>query len=692
LSFEEEYKQANFNSLFWRWIMKAIKWIGIVVGALIILIILALLIVPKFVDVQKYKPEIEQRVAKATGRPFRIGGNLELSLFPWVGLSFSDLHLGNPAGFAEKDFLSVRSFDVKVRLFPLLFKDVQVKRFLMEGPRIVLERDKNGRGNWEGIGKPEADVPAKPAEKKEGPPKEKPSGGIPLKGLAVGDFSIREGSLLWIDQAKGDRRELKDLTVRLRDVSLDRPIKISFSALLDNRRVSLQGKIGPLGKEPGKGTVPVEVLLKALDRLDIKVQGKLVDPAISPRFDLAIEVAQFSPKKLMKELGQPFPVTTTDPGALDRIALKARVEGDRQAIALKDGALDLDDSKLIFSAKVKDFVKPDMNFDARLDQIDLDRYLPPPSEKPTKEEKAKVPYEAKKKTDYAPLRTLVLDGEFRAGKIKMKDARVEDIHLKVHGRNGLIDLDPLSIKLYQGMLSAKGSLDVRRDSPKTDVNLKTEGVKVRPLINDVLKKDFLEGNMGAQMALHMEGDDADMIRKTLTGNGDFRFSDGAIVGIDLAGMVRNVQAAFGLAEKGKERPRTDFSELHSPFTISSGVVNTPKTTLMSPLIRVLASGDADLVKETLNFRVEPKLVTTLKGQGDTEQRSGLMVPVLVTGTFSSPKFRPDLKGMLKEGLEKKLPQVGELKEIIEQKTLQKDTGKTVEEKAKGLLKGLPFGK
>jgi len=654
--------------------MKAIKWIGIVVGALIILIIVALLIVPKFVDVQKYKPEIEQRVAKATGRPFRIGGNLELSLFPWVGLSFSDLHMGNPAGFTEKDFLSVRSFDVKVRLFPLLFKDVQVKRFLMEGPRIVLERDKNGRGNWEGIGKPEADVPAKPAEKKEGPPKEKPSGGIPLKGLAVGDFSIREGSLLWIDQAKGDRRELKDLTVRLRDVSLDRPIKISFSALLDNRPVSLQGKLGPLGKEPGKGTVPVEVLLKALDRLDIKVQGKLVDPAISLRFDLAIEVAQFSLKKLMKELGQPFPVTTTDPGALDRIALKARVEGDRQTIALKDGALDLDDSKLIFSAQVKDFVKPDMKFDASLDQIDLDRYLPPPSEKPTKEEKAKVPYEAKKKTDYAPLRTLVLDGEFRAGKIKMKDARIEDIHLKVHGRNGLIDLDPLSIKLYQGTLSAKGSLDVRRDSPKTDFNLKTEGVKVRPLINDVLKKDFLEGNMGARMALHMEGDDADMIRKTLTGNGDFRFSDGAIVGIDLAGM------------------RTEFSELQAPFTISSGVVNTPETTLMSPLLRILASGDADLVKETLNFRVEPKLVATLKGQGDTAQRSGLMVPVLVTGTFSSPKFRPDLKGMLKEGLEKKLPQVGELKEIIEQKTMQKDTGKTVEEKAKGLLKGLPFGK
>ena len=148
---------------------KVIKWTSIGVGILVLLVIAALLIVPMFVDIQKYKPEIEKRVSDAVGRPFTIGGELKLSLFPWAGIAFTDLHLGNPAGFEEKDFVSVNSFDVKVKLIPLLSKDIQVERFVLTGPRIALIKSKAGRGNWEDIGKPSKKVPAKDREKKEEP-------------------------------------------------------------------------------------------------------------------------------------------------------------------------------------------------------------------------------------------------------------------------------------------------------------------------------------------------------------------------------------------------------------------------------------------------------------------------------------------------------------------------------------------
>jgi uncharacterized protein involved in outer membrane biogenesis len=39
---------------------KTIKWIAIVGGALVALVIIALLIVPSFVDLQSYKPRIEK--------------------------------------------------------------------------------------------------------------------------------------------------------------------------------------------------------------------------------------------------------------------------------------------------------------------------------------------------------------------------------------------------------------------------------------------------------------------------------------------------------------------------------------------------------------------------------------------------------------------------------------------------------
>jgi AsmA protein len=666
--------------------MKALKWVVIIVGCLVVLVIAVLLIAPMFIDIQTYKPRIEEQVAKSTGRAFTIGGELKLSLFPWAGIAFSDLHLGNPKGFKEKDFVSVKSFDVKVKLLPLISRDIQVKRFVVVGPRIVLERDKTGRGNWEGLGKPSKEV----SPKKAGKPEKGPMEGLPIKGLAVGEFAVKDGGVLWIDHAAGERREIRDLTLELRDVSLDRPVQMALSARMDGKPLTVEGKVGPLGKEPGKGKIPLDLSVRALDQLTLTLKGEIEDAVTRPRFDLTLQVSPFSPRKLVGALGRDFPVSTADPEALTSVALKARVKGDPQNVSLSEGALDLDQSKITFSAGARDFSKPDLKFKVNLDQIDVDRYLPPPAEKKAGEgeKKAAAP---KEKTDYGPLRKPVLDGEIRVGEVRIKGARLQALVLKVKARNGVYNIDPFGFKAYQGDLSTRTTLDVRGDVPRTGVDLEGKDFQVQPLLKDLMNKDFLAGSTYAKVALRMEGDDADMIKKTLNGDGDLRFNDGAIVGIDLPGMVRNLKTSFGLAEKTGERPKTDFSEFQIPFTIKDGLAKTPGTRLVSPLLRVLAAGKADLVKETLDFRVEPKFVGTLKGQGDTKDRAGLSVPVLVGGTFTSPTFRPDLEGMLKKTLEKGIPKPEELKDTLKEIIPKEGDEGSVKEAVKGLLKGLPFG-
>ena len=61
--------------------------------------------------------------------------------------------------------------------------------------------------------------------------------------------------------------------------------------------------------------------------------------------------------------------------------------------------------------------------------------------------------------------------------------------------------------------------------------------------------------------------------------------------------------------------------------------------------------------------------------------------MLVTGSFNSPKFRPDLKGMIK----KALGDPSKLKEILKSPS-SKEAGESVpkEEKIKGLLKSFPL--
>jgi AsmA protein len=668
--------------------MKAIKWLGIGIGGLIVLVILALLLIPMFVDIAKYKPEIEKRVSEATGRPFTLGGDLDLSLFPWAGLSFSDLHLGNPPGFREKDFVSVDSFEVRVKLIPLLSRDIQVKRFILEGPRIVLEKNKEGQGNWEGLGKPSREGEEKRAPE---PEKKEPPAGLPIESLTVGEFAIRNGSLLWMDQSKGERKEIKDLQLRLDDVSFEQPISVAFSALVDGNPLELKGKLGPVGKEPGKGVLPIDFTVKAFKELELKLEGKLTDPASSQKYDLALDIPSFSPRRLLEAMGESFPVETRDPKALGRLSLSAKLRGDPESVAVSDGRMQLDDSEIKFNMKAKAFSKPDLAFDLDLDQMDADRYLPPASEE---EREKKVGEKAPKKepTDYAPLRKMVLDGTIKVGRLKVSGANIQDIYLKMTGKNGRFQLDPFSLKLYEGSVDGEGSFDVSGETPQSAMVLKAEGIQVGSLLKDTAQKDFLEGQFTADMDMRMRGSEPKEIKKELNGKGDLVFRDGAIVGIDLAGMVRNIKAKFGLAEASAERPRTDFSELECPFTITDGVLDTRQTSLVSPLLRVQAAGKADLVQETLDFRLEPKFVATLKGQGDTQERSGIRVPVLVSGSFSSPKFRPDLEGMFKGKMDEVISDPGQVEKLIRGGKGEKGKDKPSGEKPEDLLKSLPFGR
>ena len=662
---------------------KVVKWVLIITGAVVLLSFLALLTVPKFVSLDRYRPLIESKVSQATGRPFTLGGDIKLSLIPWAGLHLTDLRLGAPPGFKEKDLITIQSFEFQVKLLPLLFKDIQVKRFVLVDPRIVLEKNKNGKTNWEGLGKAGTEEAAKPEAGEKG------QAGLPIKSLAVKTFTIKDGSFLWIDHSQGERREFKQLNLNIDGISLERPISVSLSALVQGNALSLHGELGPLGKTPGVGPVPLDISASIAKTLTATVQGRLTDVITHFGYDLDVRVEPFSPRKLAAAFGKPLPLTPADPEVLNHLSLKSSLEGSGQALRVKNGVLELDDSKLEFSAVVKEFSRPNVTFALDLDRIDLDRYLPASQSKAAKSGGA-VAAQPPKDPDYTPLRKLTVDGRVHIGKLKVKNGRAQDLDLKVKGRNGVLNLDPLTMRLYQGTAKSKAVLDVRSNTPATEVSLDMDGIEVNPLLKDVINKDFLEGKMRGQMALTMRGDNGEKIKKTLSGKGEFVVNDGAVLGIDLAGMVRNVESAFGLKVEGGQRPRTDFAELDVPFTLNNGVFETSNTTLKNPFLRLAAKGTANLVNETLNFRVKPKLVATLEGQGGKISESGLAVPVLVTGTFSSPKFRPDLESIMKKGVEKELP--GGLKKFLEDQGKKEGESNSVEKKARDLLKELPFGK
>ncbi|MDX1400508.1 MAG: AsmA-like C-terminal region-containing protein, partial [Kiloniellales bacterium] len=126
---------------------------------------------------------------------------------------------------------------------------------------------------------------------------------------------------------------------------------------------------------------------------------------------------------------------------------------------------------------------------------------------------------------------------------------------------------------------------------------------------------------------------------SLNGDGAVTFSDGAYEGFDLAGTLRNV-GSLGVASGG-ERPKTDFTELGGSFTITDGLLQNRDLKMLAPLVRVNGAGDVPLPPQTLDYKVEARLVSSLQGQGGEEAIAGLPIPVHAKGPWNNLTFNID---------------------------------------------------
>ena len=707
-------------------------YIGIAFGGIILLSAAAILIAPYFINTDQFKPKIEQLVSEKSGYPLTIQGDIDISVFPWVGVSLTDLKLDNPEGFQEKTFLTIKNFQARLKVLPLLSKKVEIHRFIIDQPEALLTRNSSGAWNWQGNQpvqekEPSATSTGAPAPQNtpETAPAETSSKQLGIESLLVGECALRKGRVTVNDLLNKTTRTLSDINLTLQDVSLDKPIIITLLANLDDKPVDIKGRVGPITDSPLTSKIDLNLDVELFKTLVFNGSGHVENLASAPAYQIAFDVSPFNPRKLFSELELPFPIAAaerTGPQPFESAAAQGTLSGTRTSITLAQTKITFDESNLLAELSATEFSRPTLEFHLEIDSIDFDRYLPanqengsetspnagsqPPPEgkaaKATESPAADVASTSRKSDsgnasgaaapspgpDAQSLRNAGLKGDINIGTLKVRGVSISDLTVSVDGNNGLFTLASLTGNLYQGTLSSNGYVDFRKTRPTSSLKLNMEGVQAGPLIKDFADKDIIEGALNATLDVGGSGMTGDQLKASLHGKGRLLFQDGALIGVDLAQLARKIQSGFTLEDQG-ERPKTDFAEFNAPFTISNGLVETKNTTLQSPFIRVNGHGTADLVSEALDFRLNPKLVGTIKGQGDQEARSGITVPIIVGGTFKEPTFAPDLKALVEEqGIGKE-----EISEILKTGKISPERKEQVSEeveKAKTLLKGL-FG-
>jgi AsmA protein len=322
----------------------------------------------------------------------------------------------------------------------------------------------------------------------------------------------------------------------------------------------------------------------------------------------------------------------------------------------------VDQSKLELSADVKGFAKPHADFDADIDRIDLDRYLPPapkpgaapppaPAEATAQTAQTKGGASgADPKLDLSALKALDLEGQVKVGALKARGLQTSNLRIGIKASGGRIDVAPITAALYGGTLNANAG--VVADGNRIAAKAALAGVAIGPLLKDMIEREPVDGHGNVNLDLTTSGPTVGALRLGLNGTASIALRDGAIKGVNVAQRIRDGQSLLNLGGTTESKPandaeQTDFSELGASYAVHDGIATSTDIDAKSPLVRVGGTSTIDLVQQTIDTTLQVSIVGTLTGQSGKQLSDlhGVTVPVHLTGPFDEVAYTIDWRNI-----------------------------------------------
>ena len=381
-----------------------------------------------------------------------------------------------------------------------------------------------------------------------------------------------------------------------------------------------------------------------LDGLGLRTTGhvEFADIFDEPAARGQLEVSPFNLRRLARQLRQELPETRDDK-TFTEVSLAGRFDRSATGLDLEHVVLQLDDTRLSGEIRMRD--EAVSQFDLDVDQLDLDRYLPPgpnngqgsPRTNRKAGELAALPIAFLAATD--------MEGDLRIDRLIVSKARLDGFTLQLKAQDGVLRAEPVTAALYEGRLAAGINLDMNSRIPVLTLNANLAGIQAEPLLMDIKNKARLRGRGNFTAALTAEGSSIAAMKRGLDGRMSMSFTEGAITGFNLGRTLRQwKQFKQGGIVDLEETAATDFTEFTGNPVAKDGIIRMDDLALKAPAFRLLGSGVlADLHTGTIDYQARATVVNTAKGAGGEElaELEGLELPLKVSGSLDNPKIRLD---------------------------------------------------
>ena len=588
----------------------------LVIFVLVVVVIAALLFMPG----DKIAQFAEEQFESATGRAITIGGDVRTSIYPLLGVRTGAITVANAKWSDAGPMLKADGMSIGVDLMALFNGDVKIKKIEVLSPQIMLEVAKDGRANWDmavsgaagGTGASEA-------------------GGIPA--FSLGRAIIRDAKLTFVDHASGERISLSDMDAELRLPKFNGKADISLSARMNGQAIAVSANVAAfdrfLSGAVGQLTTSVQVGGSKID-----FQGKAGTSPLAADGKITADLSD------MKALFGVLDMAAPDlPKGMGRTAnITGHVTYTAKGTAhLRNGLIKLDHN--VFSGGADMFFdgpRPRLKASISSDALDFSVLAASVDDSgQTVEVSTGWPKDV---IDVSALSSIDADVTVVANSINLGTVQLglSNVNAKLDRSRVVFTLN--KVETYKGLV--KGEFVINgRGGLSVGGNLSANGVAMTPLLRDLADYERLVGVGGMKLKFLGVGNTMDAIMNSLSGSGSLSLGQGEILGLDLAGMLRNLDASY----RGKGQ-KTVFNSINATFAIKDGVLSNDDLLFVAPLAKAQGAGVVGIGTQTLKYRVTPVALMADDGTG------GISVPVLISGTWANPKFRPDLQALIDQNL------------------------------------------
>jgi len=656
---------------------KLIKWLLGGVAIVATLLVLAIILLPLVFDPNEHKPRIQQMAADAIGREVILNGPIEWSVFPWIAINLSKVDVVNEKGFKGDYLAQVDQVSARVKLLPLLSKQIQIGQIELQQPKINLQVAQSGNTNWQSILNELNQNEEKTATDSD-------------SHLEISGIEISQGELSYVE---GDIRVLMtDLNFVSDAISQTAATDMSLSAHINIPTADLTGQFSSAWMTDGLTTaagpvfnfkdlsfdgqltgVPLYVASEQALFVDI-AQDKMNSDAIqmslgsmsfstslsgnhlSNQMDLSgtIQMEAFSLAELMAEMGSPLINQANN-------QLSGSVQWSLLGDRLKLNELDfkLDESSVKGFVDIKNISSLQGQFELIVDQLNLDLYLPE-----SDGDSVAASDSSSELLDLGQMK-----GQVKMGQLQAAGVHMDDITLSVQTDGHDLMIEPLQAGFYQGIIKTELKLQADNDTEKLQFNHSMQNFQAGGLLTDLMGTDYLTGLGQLNATLKIDEPFSERPLKTANGSFSYTLSDGEIVGIDVFQIMQKSLSLLNKSDlvKNSDELKTAFGLMDIKAQVKQGVLKTQSLKVTSPYFDLSGEVEIDLDLQTIKGTIRPMLTNIPEGLLDQkfEKLLNLRIPVSLSGDLLAPDVAVDFEKLILESQKAKIDEKkAELKEDL----------------------------